>query len=70
MGTEITVTRQRMRGRFGGHWHYYATGPDMATLAPGDDRVLPRRFDNDSLPDLRRVLRRAYGRDTRITTAW
>ena len=37
--TVITVTRQRMRDRFGGHWHYYAQGSD--TIEMPDGRVLP-----------------------------
>lgn len=68
--TTITVTRQRMATRFGEHWHYYATGPDAENLAPGDDRVLPRRFDNRSYAELRRVLRRRYGQDTKVLPGW
>ena len=53
-----TVTRQRIRSRFGANWHYYATGPDTVKVG---NRELPRRFDNSSLQTLRQVLRRAYG---------
>lgn len=60
MTTTIKVTRARVTGRPGRawHWHYYAQGPD--TIQVGD-RVLPRRFDNSSYAELRRVLRRRYG---------
>lgn len=68
--TTITVTRQRMATRFGERWHYYATGPDTIQMPEPDGRVLPRRFDNGSYAELRRVLRKRYGRNTKITPAW
>ena len=62
--TKIIIMRQRIvrRGGFE-HWHYYAQGPD--TVKSGG-RELPRRFDNSSITELRRVLRRAYGSDVKI----
>jgi hypothetical protein len=66
--TTITVTRQRMATRFGESWHYYATGPD--TIQMPDGRVLPRKFDNSSYAELRKVLRKRYGRDTRLVADW
>jgi hypothetical protein len=68
--TEITVTRQRTMssGRKFVYWHYYATGPDTITMPDG--RVLPQRFDNRSMGDLRRVLRKHYGRDVRVILDW
>lgn len=66
--TTITVTRRRTATRLGEHWHYYATGPD--TIQMPDGRVLPRRFDNSSYAELRRVVRRRYGADTKVTPGW
>ena len=66
--TTITVTRQRMATRFGESWHYYAIGPD--TIQMPDGRELPRQFDNSSYAELRRVIRKRYGRDTRLIPDW
>lgn len=60
----ITITRQQIykspnrNARFAWKWIYDAIGPDG------------RRFDNDSIVALRGVLRRAYGRDTKLVESW
>ena len=68
MSVRIVVERRKIypsRPRAGGAWSwlYEATGPDTVKVG---SRVLPRRFDNRSIADLRRVLRRAYGSDVEI----
>jgi hypothetical protein len=68
----ITITRTKLypsrpRAGYAWNWLYEATGPD--TIKVGD-RTLPRKFDNRSLVELRRVLRRVYGRDLRIVEPW
>jgi hypothetical protein len=59
---EPTVTVTRVDLFVGGlrplRWHYYTAGPDGT------------RFDNSSLVTLRQVLRRRYGRQLVIRTAW
>ncbi len=71
----VKVYRHRMaRSHFGrevggaAHWNYTCTGPDTITM--GDGRVLPRKFDNDSIVELRRVLKRVYGNIVEITETW
>jgi hypothetical protein len=70
--TEITITRVKVypsRPRPGPAWSwlYQATGPDTIQIG---DRTLPRQFDNRSIAELRRVLRRAYGPDVKIIEPW
>lgn len=70
----ITVTRRKIaRGRTAScpgaewFWHYYATGPDAIQVGA---RTLPRQFDNRSIVEMRRTLKRAYGRGVQIIEAW
>ena len=62
MSASVRVRRERIASRghgFAWYWHYYVdAGPDGT------------RFDNRSIVELRRILRRQYGRDVQIIETW
>lgn len=62
MAIEVAVDRELTRNRPGSYtpasWTYRVAGPDG------------HQFSNDSIAELRRLLKRRYGADVQITQNW